>query len=41
VPIPNTKTLAGKQFLLQAGFYPTTSPLGFDLTQGLRWQLGL
>jgi hypothetical protein len=41
VPIPNQKTMSGQRFLLQAGFYPTTSPLGFDLTQGLRWQLGL
>jgi probable HAF family extracellular repeat protein len=40
MPIPNAPFLIGAQFALQAVLYPTSSPLGADLTNGLFATIG-
>ena len=40
LPVPSLPGFAGLEFSFQALYGPTSGPLGFDLTNGLRWRVG-
>lgn len=40
VPVPALPGFAGLEFAFQVIYGPTSGPLGFDLTNGLRWRVG-
>jgi hypothetical protein len=40
LPVPSLPGFAGLEFEFQVIYGPTSGPLGFDLTNGLRWRIG-
>lgn len=40
LPVPSLPGFAGLEFEFQVLYGPTSGPLGFDLTGGLRWRIG-
>lgn len=40
LPVPSLPGFAGLEFEFQVLYGPTSGPLGFDLTNGLRWRIG-